>query len=392
MRQCFRNNKSIMKGTSPALFAPQPVGRPPAKQRVILASLRADIISGRLPPGSRIPPRSELETRFQASPLTIQRAMDKLVADGFVRTEARGTYVTERPPHLRRFGLVFHSRPEDHANWRQFYSALTTAAQTRAAEENEEFTLYYGIDDRGTHSDFRRLVADVHASRLGGLILASNSPLLQRLLTHEPQVPAVSILVGEDASHPRFTAVTPDYESFFERACDYLLERQRRQIALIISPLQYQSVGGYFQAAITKRRLIVPLHHIQMPGLSEAAGAANAVSLLFHQSPAERPNGMIVADDNFLPFVVSGLLAEGVRVPADLELVTHANFPSPAARELPVTRLGFSATVLLERCVDYFKNRRENPTEPTIIKLPAMFAHELATTARERKPVVVAAG
>src|SRR5437773_10598848 len=87
-------------------------GRPAVKRDEILSRLKRDIIEGNAPPGARLPGRNELQQRFSASTATLQQALNRLIADGFVRVESgRGTFVVDTPPYLARYGLVFYYLP-----------------------------------------------------------------------------------------------------------------------------------------------------------------------------------------------------------------------------------------------------------------------------------------
>ena len=46
--------------------------------------LRREILEGMLKPGDRLPTRVLLEKSFSASSVTVQRAMDSLLRDGFI--------------------------------------------------------------------------------------------------------------------------------------------------------------------------------------------------------------------------------------------------------------------------------------------------------------------
>src|ERR1700710_1606742 len=79
-----------------------------AKQSLISEHLRKEIIEGRIPPGGRLPTQVQLVDQFRVSGVTIQRALDRLIREGFICTRGRsGTFVTSRPPHLYSYGVVF---------------------------------------------------------------------------------------------------------------------------------------------------------------------------------------------------------------------------------------------------------------------------------------------
>lgn len=60
----------------------------------LIATLRADIESGRYPPGSRMPSEAELCETFQVSRITVRQAMAELTRMGLVvRMQGKGTFV-----------------------------------------------------------------------------------------------------------------------------------------------------------------------------------------------------------------------------------------------------------------------------------------------------------
>ena len=79
------------------------LGRPADRTRLIVQTLRNQIVEGELPPGGRLPTREEVERRFGAGASTVQKALEQLRRDGFVEVNGKqGTYVVPNPPHLTR--------------------------------------------------------------------------------------------------------------------------------------------------------------------------------------------------------------------------------------------------------------------------------------------------
>ncbi len=69
--------------------------------RLIVGELRAEILDGRRPPGSRMPSEHELATRYRTSRPTVRRALAVLKAEGLLSTEqGRGAFVRPKP-HVR---------------------------------------------------------------------------------------------------------------------------------------------------------------------------------------------------------------------------------------------------------------------------------------------------
>jgi DNA-binding GntR family transcriptional regulator len=69
-----------------------------SKYQRIAADLRARINSGEYPPGSQLPTKAELMTRYQVAVNTVKRAIDELRKAGLVETlQGAGMFVCEPP-------------------------------------------------------------------------------------------------------------------------------------------------------------------------------------------------------------------------------------------------------------------------------------------------------
>jgi GntR family transcriptional regulator len=63
--------------------------------------IRADIMRGAYPPGSRLPTELQLASDYDVSVITVQRALKTLEAESLIkRYRARGTFVEQIPAHL----------------------------------------------------------------------------------------------------------------------------------------------------------------------------------------------------------------------------------------------------------------------------------------------------
>ena len=93
-----------MSGVRPHSVRPHSV----PKYHQVYAALWRDIVSGRLRHGERLPSEAELVKTFNASRITVGRAVRDLQREGMVaRRAGSGTYVTTRRPHgAASFGLL----------------------------------------------------------------------------------------------------------------------------------------------------------------------------------------------------------------------------------------------------------------------------------------------
>lgn len=62
----------------------------------VYTSLRERIVSGEFPPGTKLPPHTQLATQFGVAPLTVRQVLARLEEEGLVsRQQGRGTLVRE---------------------------------------------------------------------------------------------------------------------------------------------------------------------------------------------------------------------------------------------------------------------------------------------------------
>ncbi len=352
-----------------------------AKQKDLLADLRGQIVSGTLPPGSRFPNRAEIKRTYGVANDTIQWAFDRLIRDGFVvARRGHGSFVAEQPPHLFDYGITFLTNPRDGLYWRRFDAALAQEADTIGHDGLHRFKLYHNLGIRAPSADFDRLAEDIREHRLAGMVFTGEFAGAEALLaSSRPRTPGV-FLTGPPQKPRSVPTVYVDHSSFFRRALDYLARRGRRRVAILTV------TGGFWQQHETEVRemagqlgLTMQPYWILEISPAGAEGARGCMHLLMHPGQNEVPDGLIVTDDNLTGHALAGLMAAGVRISQDLDVVTHWNFPLDAAAGLPVCRLGFDTHTLLQTCVDLLHQQRHGhqPPEPTTHLIPAVFEDEL---------------
>jgi DNA-binding LacI/PurR family transcriptional regulator len=354
--------------------------RSAVKQNGIVEKLRERIVQGEIAPGSQLPTRSVLGQEYGVSSATLQRALDKLTRDGFVYARGKaGTYVSETPPHLSRYGLVFPHGPGWGRGWNRFWQALANEAQRLQEVEQRQIPIYYGGEGHADERDFQKLLRDVEGHRVAGLIF-THPPYYYRgtPILDQPGMPRVAITTG-DYGMP---AVTAGETTFIRRALDYLASKGRQRIAIV-------SISGYFTAAslgvwraeLAARGMACGPHWMQGVHDGHPEQSQNIVQLLMYASGQERPDGLIIADDNLVEHATAGLISAGVRVPDDVEVVAHCNFPWPTPSVVPVRRLGYDARRLLALCVEKIDRMRSGSPVEAVTELEAVFEEEASCAA-----------
>ncbi len=345
---------------------PKKRGRNPVEQDKIAAFVRKKIISGRWPAGYKIPTHIELGKKFGVTTVTIHRTLSSLTADGFLRVNTsgnKGTYVNETPPHLFNYALVFPSAPSEHG-WNLFYKILLDVSRMIQDELEIRITPYFRIDGNTTRPDYLRLTGDIRKERLAGMIFASPVFMIEKTpLVLEGRIPR--IIIGDKNAKLGIPGISMNSQSFIERSLDYLEFRKCRRVAFISTRGQ----KGYFteQLALSfaKRKFISPPQWWHLCHLEWTEAAVNIVRLLLSpETDTERPDAILVGDDNLIGSVCKGVEAADIKVPKELEIVSHCNFPLSTKPCLPVKFIGYDTHAIMSRCIEILKLQKSSSGAP----------------------------
>lgn len=350
-------------------------GRPPDKRDEVVQALRKSIVDGDLAPGQRLPVHLELQGELECASATLQQALNILEADGFIRVEPRrGRFVVERPAYLDTFGLVFAidpSGPYAEREWSRYFVAFSKVAANWQSASGRRLQVFHGIDQHTDTEDRQRLVDLIDRQQLAGLIFANqpylvaNTPILDA-----PDLPRV---VFSGGAHASLSSMTFDGDQWWRKAFQELALKGRRKVALL-------ATGGMQQAQFDRELQAHGMCSLarwrQTVSMSHPGGAANAIELLMNDR--ERPDALIVADDNFVEPAIAGLRNSGVRVPEEVAVVAHANFPCPPdCGGMDIRLLGYDLGAAFESSVSLIDKERAGRSRPAQTTVPALWEREL---------------
>jgi hypothetical protein len=350
---------------------------PAVTRESILSALKTRIVSGRMAPGTRLPTRRELETEFDSTLVTIQRALERLQDEGFVTARGKaGTFVAERPPHLYNYALAFPRAPSSNRDsWPRFWEALCYEAAAVERTQPRRVELFYDIDGRHDGNRYHRLIEMVRTQRLAGLIFPHHPvELAKSRLLVEPGIGRVAFM--QTAEINDVLAISFDYYSFMRRAIDYLQSRGRKRIAVLGLAEWPQDYWQWFAREVPSRGMSTHEYWVQALARSAHRAAGNLTHLLMQKGQRELPDGLIIMDDNLLEHGTQGLLAAGIKVPDELDVVAHTNFPWPTPSAVPVRRLGFDVRRILAVSLDRIDQQRRDEQAPHMTTVRATFEDE----------------
>lgn len=346
------------------------------KRRRIEDELRALIQDGTWPPGSRIPTRVELEQRFHASSATVQWALDELVKAGFVESRARrGTFVVDLLPHLYRYGVVFPSRPNE-PEWNGLFTSLAREATLVTKGIPQRFAIYHAVREDVSAPDHQRLIHDLETGQLAGVLFAVTPWQIRHsdssVFTH--RFPWACIGRPADATGGSCLTLDP---GLFERAVGHLAGAGAKRVAVISNVLQGRAHDQFApliaKAGMTTRRG----WWFGLPATRNLGELASQIALsLFDRPAADRPDGLIIGDDNHVSQVAAGLRLAGLRDDDLPATVAHANLPDPTPPPMPCRRLGYDARRILRQALRLLDQMREGGGASSTV-IPAQFEDEI---------------
>lgn len=336
-------------------------GRPKRFDRIV-ADLVADIAAGRLVPGQRIQARREMALRYDATIVTVQKALAEMEAAGIVRSEGwQGTFVCDHPPCLRRFGLLLPDRPgKDGGFTSRFHASLALAAAEDGRRNGCEWIIYDGLLAGG--KVLKRLQSDLTGHRLAGLatpFFRQLQPLIRDLVSY--RIPVVQI--GGAAPDPGCHHLDFDRHHLNNLAA-------RRLVA-----------AGCCRPMVAVLANIVPAHlsnilkTLERSGLSVAPGAVMGFDPAYADwisqwiagqwalPRAHRPDGLLVMDDNFIDAIQLGLSRLQIAAGRDLTVVAYANLPYHRMPE-GFLGIGCESSGILEMAREVLQNLRRGETPP----------------------------
>jgi len=336
-------------------------GRPAKKRRRIVDSIRADIVNGTLAPECTLPVREDLRKRFGVSHDTVQAAMDRLVREGFIQARRRiGTSVVSHPPHLYHYAVVFPAAPSPDSHqggsWRSLWEA---ANEIDHDDTPRRVRSYFGVLPHSDNDHYRRVSRLVRADRLAGLIfpvppyLYSGTPLLEH-----PRIGRAA-LTPPESSVAGVSGIHLDYATLYEKAIEYLKARGRRRLAVISYGLPIPQEPAILRHA-TQAGMTARPDWRQAP-VSQREAIHACVMLMFNPAQLERPDALIVLDDTMASAVTQSLVAAGVRVPEEVEVVAHCNFPRKPILHTPACQIGFDARKVMDAALRLIGDQLENP-------------------------------
>jgi DNA-binding LacI/PurR family transcriptional regulator len=244
-----------------------------------------------------------------------------------------------------------------------------------AGEKTIRFVEYKMSQDIRLQGEITRFHEDLASNRLAGILVGMGPGIVSEMsLLNCSRIPHVFFQHDTGYGTP---SVIMDYDSFQRRAVECLLARGRRRIAHFY--MEFAShVPQRFPPQLKAMGVEMRPYWIQgvLQG-SRKQTTANIINMMMQLEGEKRPDALIVYDDNLIDEVDTGLVAAGVKVPEDLDVVALCNYPTPASSVFPIKLLGLDCRQVLEECLRILDMQRRKEKPPAMQWLPPLFEEEL---------------
>ena len=308
---------------------------PNGKQTKISLKIRRDIRNGIYAPGEKLPPRTELEQEYASSTVTVQKAFDKLKEDGYIYSDGpKGTFVAKNPPCFSNYAIVFPHHLKEYDEKVSFYGELKELSQS-IKKSDCYFTIYTGLNGHVDELDYVRLCDDVKADRLAGIIFATDPSLIQetplfKKIINNKYLPKVAFM-----GRPVYPEIpTIKQVDQITKIFDFLEKNKVERLAVITyqqDVVDHNHFSTYHEEEIFRlakaRNIDLPKYNFQVRHPALAVRTRDLSHLLLKGEAKDRPQALWIANDSLVEGATKGIVDAGLKVPEDLIVISHCNFP-----------------------------------------------------------------
>jgi len=323
--------------------------QPKAIHRQITDHVRGLILSGELPPDSKLPSAEKLAVDWKSNPTTVQNALAVLVKEGLlVRMPKRGTFVRKREEKLTCVGVYCPANVKGSP----YAHAVCEAIGTELHNAGIEMDLWMDPRPRDQyHERWTPLVKAAENRRFQAFIATETNSDLERW---QSKLPVPTAFLSASPSVPN--NVDHDMRQFVEISLRELARQGCRSVGFINPMLttpdpddsecfvRAYDMLGHFTDIASELGLTVKNDWMRVVRNSSYAALEiqNQERFGYEQflklwSQPEKPEGLLIFSDVIARGVLMAIQKEHVRVPEDLKLALSKIESIPLFCPMPAT-------------------------------------------------------
>lgn len=294
-------------------------------------------------PGEALPPVRELSAKMRVSTPTLRAAQALLCQEGYLQPmHGSGVYVLDRV--VTNLVALVSDLDVLHPGVSQFFRGMLHHLRGFFAENGVRTRLYLGeIQPGEPYKDpsCREFVADVLAHRFDGIVAVATDPLPVWMKGAEQfDIPVVG------GNHRFRQWVSLDNQQLIREGLGILREQGARRVA-VLAWGDSGGAGGFPKALqdaglSTREGWIRTDVHPSLPG-----GGWEEFREVW-SAHAEKPEGLLIADEMLYAQALLAIQELGLRIPEDLRIVASVNRGAGLVHPFPVTLMEFDPKEMAE--------------------------------------------
>jgi len=327
------------------------------KRHEIVSYLKEKIISGEFYSGSYLPLRTDLIRECKASNVTVQRAINQLTAEGFLRScGSKGIMVSNYPPNKYHIGVLMPAGSDRNSDTK--YHAVNQALDCIEQNGSHISFVRYQISQETSRNDdeFTKLIYDLKEHLLAGVILPFAIP--ERLLIQLDGYPVIQI-EPQNARVIRAVSFNHNYVMMTDIAVEQLIKAGAKKIAVIMgSGMPHFFIHEIEKSLCSNPNIVTKPEWLQSlsANLRDGIWARYLLKLLFSPEFKEHPDGLIILNENLLHPIMNALRDLNITIGKDIKICSHCNIPSANAACSDVLFLAFDWMDVFNKAIRYMKN------------------------------------
>ena len=312
----------------------------------IALTIKRKIARGALSANGRLPSRNELLRMVGGSKSTLQKGMSLLKAEGFIRSRGRnGTFVTATPPNISNIPVILQEYDGTAASNR-YFASITDNIRDIERVSGKKTPLFRIQNVKGKKDDFGKLQMLANSFRIQGSIFASYPDgdwMLEPLMRNN--IPTVAFT--EPGQWPGLYTVWGDYDDLIEKSLAFLRSKGCGRVGMLNSTRLPMKYIDHFYARCS--------HHSLKTGPQWVHGVstdrygrqwiANLLALMFRN--AEKPDAVLVTDENITPFVADAITGTNVTAVSQSSLPKKSTHNDSAS----IRYIGFDVIDIMSECI-----------------------------------------
>jgi DNA-binding LacI/PurR family transcriptional regulator len=339
-----------------------------AKHRRVFDHLLANIQSEKLKPGDRLPSEAELGRLFEASRITVAKAVHDLQRMGLVtRRPGAGTHVqAESQPAGRTFGLLI---PE--LGLTEIFEPICNGMmRTQFARPDALLWSNSSVSVQDSAQAAEQMVQSLISQRVAGVFFApieltsekhaANRRIARTL--NRAQVPFVLLdhcyLPWPERSQHDLVGIDNRRAGYL--AADHLLEHGIHRLAF----LGEEHTANTVEARITGFYEALRLRSVQPDWQAVWRGSPQEPTFIQRMLDTARPAGIVCANDLTAARLMQTLLGIGVRIPEDIRIVGMDDVRYASLLPVPLTTVRQDCAGIGAVAMATMLDRLEHPELP----------------------------